>query len=57
MAEKENVMTTQNDARFAREEYLRHIMLDYRQMTDFVKEPFLVARADGIRFWDVDGKE
>jgi adenosylmethionine-8-amino-7-oxononanoate aminotransferase len=32
-------------------------MLDYRQMTEFVKEPFLVARADGIRFWDVHGKE
>ncbi len=50
-------MTAQGDARFAGEEYLRHIMLDYRQMTEFVKEPFLVARADGIRFWDVYGKE
>ncbi len=50
-------MNAQGDARFAGEEYLRHIMLDYRQMTEFVKEPFLVARADGIRFWDVDGKE
>ena len=50
-------MTVQNDARFAGEDYLRHIMLDYRQMTEFVKEPFLVARADGIRFWDVYGKE
>src|SRR5512136_2476848 len=50
-------MTVQNDARFAGEDYLRHIMLDFRQMTEFVKEPFLVARADGIRFWDVHGKE
>ena len=50
-------MTPESDARFATEEYLRHIMLDYRQMTEFVKEPFLVARADGIRFWDVHGKE
>ena len=50
-------MNAQGDARFAGEEYLRHIMLDYRQMTEFVKEPFLVARADGIRFWDVYGKE
>jgi adenosylmethionine-8-amino-7-oxononanoate aminotransferase len=50
-------MVTQNDARFADEDHLRHIMLDYRQMTEFVKEPFLVARADGIRFWDVHGKE
>ena len=50
-------MTPQSDARFATEETLRHIMLDYMQMTDFVKEPFVVARADGIRFWDVHGKE
>jgi adenosylmethionine-8-amino-7-oxononanoate aminotransferase len=50
-------MSQQSDARFATEEYLRHIMLDYRQMTDFVKEPFLVARADGIRIWDVQGRE
>jgi len=47
----------QGDARFATEEHLRHIMLDYRQMTEFVKEPFVVAKADGIRFWDVQGKE
>jgi adenosylmethionine-8-amino-7-oxononanoate aminotransferase len=50
-------MSAQTDARFAGEEYLRHIMLDYRQMTEFVKEPFVVAKADGIRFWDVYGKE
>ena len=50
-------MTARDDARFASEECLRHIMLDYRQMTEFVQEPFLVARADGIRFWDVHGKE
>jgi adenosylmethionine-8-amino-7-oxononanoate aminotransferase len=50
-------MADQNDTRFATEDSLRHIMLDYRQMTEFVKEPFVVARADGIRFWDVYGKE
>ncbi len=50
-------MTPQGDARFATEEHLRHIMLDYRQMAEFVKEPLLVARAEGIRFWDVHGKE
>ena len=49
--------TGQTDAKYATEEFLRHIMLDYRQMTEFVKEPFLVAKADGIRFWDVHGKE
>ena len=50
-------MPSSPDARFATEAALRHIMLDYRQMTEFVKEPFLVAKADGIRFWDVHGKE
>ncbi len=50
-------MGDRSDTQFATEQYLRHIMLDYRQMTEFVKEPFLVARADGIRFWDVAGKE
>jgi adenosylmethionine-8-amino-7-oxononanoate aminotransferase len=50
-------MPVHDDARFATEEYLRHIMLDFRQMSEFVKEPFVVARAEGIRFWDVQGKE
>jgi len=45
------------DARYATKDTLRHIMLDYRQMAEFIKEPFVVARADGIRFWDVHGKE
>jgi len=38
-------------------EGLRHIVLDFIQMTEFVKEPFIVTRADGIRFWDAQGKE
>jgi adenosylmethionine-8-amino-7-oxononanoate aminotransferase len=46
-----------DDTRYATEEHLRHIMLDFRQMKDFVKEPFVVSRAEGIRFWDVHGKE
>ncbi|MGE5849769.1 MAG: aspartate aminotransferase family protein [Candidatus Methylomirabilota bacterium] len=50
-------MTPDPDARYATEEALRHIMLDFRQMAEFVKEPFVVTRADGIRFWDVHGKE
>ena len=50
-------MSSHTDVRFASEEYLRHMMLDYMQMAEFVKEPFIVARADGIRFWDVQGKE
>ena len=43
-------MADRTDVQYATEPYLRHIMLDFRQMAKFVKEPFLVARADGIRF-------
>lgn len=38
-------------------EALRHIVLDFMQMEEFIKEPFIVTRADGIRFWDIHGKE
>ena len=38
-------------------EGLRHIVLDFIQMTEFVKEPFIVTRAEGIRFWDDHGRE
>ena len=40
-------MTAQSDARFATEEYLRHIMLNYMQMTEFVKEPSSWPRPRG----------
>jgi adenosylmethionine-8-amino-7-oxononanoate aminotransferase len=46
-----------SDLEYAGEQYLRHLMLDFRQMAEFVKDPFIVSRADGIRFWDVHGKE
>ncbi len=36
---------------------LHHILLDFRQMQDFIGEPFIVARAEGIRYWDVTGRE
>lgn len=38
-------------------EALRHIVLDFMQMEEFIKEPFIVTRADGIRFWDINEKE
>ena len=50
-------MPDRKDVQYATEEHLRHIMLDYVQMTEFIKEPFVVAKADGIRIWDVQGKE
>ncbi len=35
---------------------LSHIVVDFKQMKDFVKNPLIMERADGVRYWDVDGK-
>ena len=35
---------------------LRHIVLDFKQMKDWIQEPLILERADGVRYWDVDGK-
>jgi len=36
---------------------LEHILLDFRQMSAFVEDPLILARAEGVRYWDVNGKE
>jgi adenosylmethionine-8-amino-7-oxononanoate aminotransferase len=36
---------------------LPHILLDFRQMSAFVQDPLVMARAEGVRYWDVNGKE
>ena len=46
-ASSEDVQTT---------DYLKHIILDFMQMQEFVKEPFILNKADGIRYEDVNGK-
>lgn len=45
-----------SDAQTAEEEFLRRIFVR-AQMTDFVREPFVVSRADGVHYWDVNGKQ
>jgi adenosylmethionine-8-amino-7-oxononanoate aminotransferase len=35
---------------------LGHIVLDFKQMNEFVHKPLIMERADGVRYWDVDGK-
>jgi adenosylmethionine-8-amino-7-oxononanoate aminotransferase len=35
---------------------LRHTFLDYRQTSEFLKDPIIIERADGFYIWDVDGK-
>ena len=37
-------------------EVLRHIVVDFKQMKDFVQNPLIMERAEGVRYWDVDGK-
>jgi len=38
------------------EEFLRHIMAR-DQMKEFAKRPLVMERADGVRYWDVNGNE
>ncbi len=48
---------TGNDlARYASPDLLRHIVLDLRQMKSFLDEPLVMARAEGVWYWDVYGK-
>ncbi len=35
---------------------LKHIVLDFKQMKQFAQKPLIMERADGVRYWDVDGK-
>ncbi len=38
------------------EEYLRHIVLDFMQMQEFIKKPLIMAKADGVWYEDIHGK-
>lgn len=43
-------------SRYASPEMLRHIVLDFKQMRSFIADPLVMARAEGIYYWDVRGK-
>jgi len=43
-------------ARYASPEMLRHMVLDFRQMKNFLAEPLVMARAEGVWYWDVQGR-
>ena len=34
---------------------LKHVVLDLRQMSEFVQDPLIMARADGVRYYDIEG--
>lgn len=42
------------DAR--QQELLKHTFIDYQQTTGFLENPLVVARADGLYYWDTEGK-
>lgn len=43
------------DAR--REQLIKRTFLDYRQITDFLEQPLVLNRAQGLHYWDDQGKE
>ncbi len=43
-------------SRYASPELLQHIVLDLRQMKSFLEAPLVMARAEGIWYWDIHGK-
>lgn len=43
------------DAR--REQLVKRTFLDYRQITDFLEQPLVLNRAQGLYYWDDAGKE
>ena len=38
------------------EKLLKRTFVDYRQMSDFLDAPLLLERAEGIHYWDTDGR-
>ena len=44
-----------SDAQSTEEDFLRKIFVR-AQMTDFVRDPLVMARSDGVHYWDVNGK-
>jgi hypothetical protein len=38
-------------------EDVRRLILDFMQMEEFARDPLVVTRADGVRFWDAHGRE
>jgi len=44
-----------SDAQTSEERFLRHIFVR-DQMAEWSKQPLIMARADGVHYWDVNGK-
>lgn len=35
---------------------LEQLFLDYTQMKEFLEDPLIISKADGVRYWDIHGK-
>ncbi len=53
---EETTNVTISEAQSTEEQFLRKIFVR-SQMTDFVKNPLIMSRADGVHYWDVNGKQ
>src|SRR5260370_19437481 len=46
----------QQKPRARHEKLLRHTFIDYLQTSEFLEHPLIVNKADGLYYWDLDGK-
>jgi 4-aminobutyrate aminotransferase-like enzyme len=44
------------DSEIQNPERIGKMVLDYMQMKDFMEEPLIISKADGVRYWDINGK-
>src|SRR3990172_7962707 len=42
--------------KFARED-LKHVFLDLKQMKAFAQDPLVMEKADGVWYWDTNGRK
>ena len=36
---------------------LKHTFIDFQQTSEFIKNPLIIDRADGLYYWDTAGKK
>ena len=39
-----------------REQLLKRTFVDFHQMSEFIRNPLIIDRAEGLYYWDTDGK-
>jgi len=54
LSEKE---AEENSSYLTSKECLKHIVLDFEQMREFIKEPLIITKADGVWYEDIYGRK